>query len=416
MAIELGGAELRAGTLRVYERRGQATTFQYAEEYLVHPRAYAIDPALPLSRGVFQPPPGKVLFNCFSDVSPDRWGQNLMRRAERDRARASRSVPRTLGLVDFLVGVHDDLRQGALRLRSPAGEYLSDARAGVPGIVSLGSLLHASENLDDDPQSDVPQSDVRDLIAAGSSLGGTRPKAAVLTGRGTLALAKFPRPATDDWDVTGWEKVENELARRAGMTAARAELLTVAGQHVLVVERFDRDGARRIGYASALTLLESSDMDRRSYLEIADAIERNANTAGRDLTELFRRMVFSILTSNTDDHLRNHGFLRRGSGWDLSPAFDMNPNPETTDHLTTAITLDDATADIDLAMEVAPLFRLNQAEARGIVGEVEVGTRSWADVATQVGVPGRDLALMEPAFEGERRIKARRAGAAFFRT
>jgi serine/threonine-protein kinase HipA len=404
VTVEIKGEEIVAGTLRTYERRGQIATFQYADSYLAHPAAYALDPALPLGGGVYQPSEGTALSNCFSDAAPDRWGQALMRRAERTRAKTA-GATRTLGPVDFLTGVDDRLRQGAIRFRDSSETALAPADRGVPKAVSLGRLLLATDRVNE--SADADDDDVRDLIAAGSSLGGARPKAAVTTDRG-LALAKFPCTADDRWDVEGWEYVASLLARRAGVTSAATELHTVLGRHVVVAHRFDRQGSRRIGFASALTLVEASDMEAHSYFEIADAIERFANTADRDLEELFRRMALSVLIANTDDHLRNHGFLRRGAGWDLAPAYDVNPDPETTGHQALAIDLDDATSSIELVMAVAPAFRLNLDRARAVLSEILSATRRWREAATAAGIDRREVSFLSPAFEGSEVDVARR--------
>ena len=199
-----------------------------------------------------------------------------MRREERERAAAAHSTPRSLRDADFLLGVRDDARQGAIRFRRPGTRaYYSTHRGAVPRLIELPRLLHAVDHLDDDADS----RDLRDLIDAGSSLGGARPKAAVIDSSGQLAVAKFPRSDSDEWDVAGWEEVELRLARRAGLTVSESVLSEVAGRHVLVVHRFDRSAGRRVGFASALTLLEATDGEQRSYLEIADVIERHSPTA-----------------------------------------------------------------------------------------------------------------------------------------
>ena len=210
VTVEIKGEEVVAGTFRTYDRRGQTATFQYADSYLAYPSAYPVDPALPLGGGVYQPSEGRALANCFSDAAPDRWGQALMRRAERTRAMAAGTTPRTLGSVDFLIGVDDRLRQGAIRFRDSSETALAPADRGVPKAVSLGRLLLATDRVNEN--ADADDDDVRDLIAAGSSLGGARPKAAVMTKQG-LALAKFPRTGDDRWDVEGWEYVASVLAR-----------------------------------------------------------------------------------------------------------------------------------------------------------------------------------------------------------
>jgi serine/threonine-protein kinase HipA len=404
--VEISGEDVPVGVLRIYERRGQSITFEYATEFIGDPRSYEIDPALPLSTGVFRPPAGKALFNVFSDSAPDRWGQGLMRRRERDRARAANTTPRTLGEADFLLGTRDELRQGAVRLRDPAANaFLARADSGIPSLVELPTLLAASDVID----TDTPESNaIKDLIAAGGSLGGARPKASVRLPTGELAIAKFPRTSQDSWDVTGWEKVEAALAERAGVHTARSELVRVAGRHVLLIERFDRRAGSRIGFSSALTMLEASDLEPRSYLEIGEVIARFSPSPTAELEQLFRRMVFSILTSNTDDHLRNHGFLRTDHGWRLSPAYDMNPNPEGVGLQTTAIDLDDRSASIELALGVAGHFRLTAGQAKEVVTEIERATGAWREVATAVGIKASELGRMEAAYETSERALARR--------
>ncbi|MGH9067997.1 MAG: type II toxin-antitoxin system HipA family toxin, partial [Acidimicrobiales bacterium] len=373
VTVTVGDEEVLAGILWVHDRRGQSATFAYDQTYLARPLAYQLGPTLPLGAGVVQTHPGKEMFDAFSDSAPDRWGQNLMRRQERDRAAAAGTRPRTLTNADVLLGTHDELRHGAIRFRRPdTTDYWSPAPQGVPRLVSLPRLLDASDRLGaNDPDAQA----ISDLLNAGSSLGGARPKASVATSRGELLIAKFPHRASDEWDVPGWEKLESDLAVRAGIDMATTEVVQVRGRNVLTSHRFDRDGRRRVGFASALTMLEAADGDRRSYLEIAEVAEVHSPRPEADLAELYRRIVFSAMTANTDDHLRNHGFLRTHNGWRLSPAYDLNPNPDNPGWLTTAIDLEDGTCDLDLVLSVAGYFRLSDADAKRIVVEVEEATR-----------------------------------------
>jgi serine/threonine-protein kinase HipA len=298
-----------------------------------------------------------------------------MRREERDRARVTQTAPRTLLQADFLLGARDDTRQGAIRFRDPdTGSYYSTHHKAVPRLIEMPRLLRAADRLNTENPADR---DIKDLIDAGSSLGGARPKAAVISSSGHLAIAKFPRANSDDWNVTGWEHLELSLARRAGVHVAESELVSVDGRGVLIVKRFDREKEHRIGFASALTMLEASDGEQRSYLEIADVIERHSIRPEADLHELYLRIAFSILTGNTDDHLRNHGFLRQRQGWSLSPAYDLNPNPDSPDRLKTAIDLNDTDASIEIALSVAGFFRLSPREARSIISTAERATRNW---------------------------------------
>lgn len=405
VTVEIDGTERAAGTLWVHERGGQTATFRYADSYLTAPGSYPLDPVLPAQAGVFHTPPGLAMFSAFSDSAPGRWGENLMRREERERARLIAATPRKLGKADFLLGVRDDTREGAVRFRQPeTGSYYSARRNAVPRLIEVARLLRAAERLVAEGGFDP---DIADLIDAGSSLGGARPKAAVTDLSGRLAIAKFPRSGSDEWDAPSWEAIQLRLARRAGITVAESQLMPIAGRHVLLVERFDRRPEGRIGFASALTMLEARDGEQRSYLEIGEVIERYSPKVEDDLRELFRRTIFSILTSNTDDHLRNHAFLRERKGWSLSPAYDLNPNPDNPGRLSTAIDVDDAEASVENALFVAGYFRLSDAEARSIVTDVEHATADWQRVAADLGLPGSQVSRMAPAYETEQRRIAR---------
>jgi serine/threonine-protein kinase HipA len=405
VTVQIGGSELVAGTLWIHERGGQTSTFRYADAYLASPDSYALDPALPKSSGVFHTPPGKAMFNAFADSAPDRWGENLMRRAERERARAAAATPRALSKADFLLGVRDDVRQGAIRFRQPGtSHYYSQHEHAVPRLIELPKLLRAVDYLDAE---EPARHGLKDLIEAGSSLGGARPKAAVIDAAGRLAIAKFPRADSDEWDVAAWEEVQLRLARRAGLCAAQSELATIAGRHVLIVDRFDRRDAGRTGFTSALTMLEASDGDQRSYLEIAEVIELHSPRPTADLRELYGRVIFSILTANTDDHLRNHAFLRERRGWALSPVYDLNPNPYSPGRLATAIDFDDPTASVETALSVCSYFRLSSADARTLIAGIERATANWRREAIALGLPRQQLDLMTDAYENPQRHIAR---------
>src|ERR1035438_7832551 len=253
-------------------------------------------------------------------------GAGVSSGARRHGARDAGTQQHGLAEVDFLLGARDDLRQGALRFRSHQGEqYLAADDEGVPHLIRLARLLNAAEELErDEPSSE----DLRLLLHGGSSLGGARPKAHVLDTEGRLAIAKFPSPQSDEWDVVRWEAVALTLAADAGITVPEHTLHVVENRPVLVVRRFDRDTTGRIGYVSAMSMLQAKDGEQASYLEIAQVLEEHSSDAGVDLRELWRRIVFTVLISNTDDHLRNHGFLYEGNrGWRLPPAYDLNPVP-----------------------------------------------------------------------------------------
>ncbi len=406
--VQIAGNDVPAGRLWTH-RHGQSesATFSYREDYLQRADAYELDPALLLQAGQHQTAVGQPLFGAMSDCAPDGWGRRLVRRAEAQCARDVGTRQRGLAEVDFLLGARDDLRQGALRFRGHQGEqYLAADHEGVPHLIGLARLLNAAEELErDEPTSE----DLRLLLHGGSSLGGARPKAHVLDTEGRLAIAKFPSPQTDEWDVIRWEAVALTLAANAGITVPEHELHVVDNRPVLVVRRFDRDATGRIGYLSAMSMLQAKDGEQASYLEIAQALEERSSHAGVDLLELWRRIVFTILISNTDDHLRNHGFLRTSTaGWSLSPAFDLNPDPEgEAKQLATAIDENNADASLTTALEVAELFRASETQAATIVGEVSAATERWRNVAQATGLGTREIERLESAFVHEQRAAAR---------
>jgi serine/threonine-protein kinase HipA len=398
--VRLDGDDIRVGDLWSHRRRGtESATFAYTADFLVRPDAYELEPALPLHQGPQQTAAGQALFGAFADSAPDRWGRTLVDRRGREAAGEGERSERSLGEIDYLLGARDDMRQGALRYcDAGGGPFLADEAVGVPTLTGLGDLLAASERVERDEE---VAADLELLLNGGSSLGGARPKAHVVDAEGRPAIAKFPSPSVDDWDVMRWEAVALDLARAAAIAVPPSQLIEVAGKPVLVVERFDREDGERIGYVSAMTMLERGDGEDSSYLEFAEAVEERSPRTGVDLAELWRRIAFSILISNTDDHLRNHGFLRRSTaGWSLAPAFDLNPNPQRgATALRTAIDFDRHEARVETLLEVAPLFRLEAEQARAILGEVASATGDWRRVAGARGISRRQQDAMAPAFE-----------------
>jgi serine/threonine-protein kinase HipA len=398
--VQIDGTDELAGRLWCHRRRGvESQTFRYAASYLALPGAYELDPRLPLVEGAQQTPAGREIFGAFSDAAPDRWGRRLIGRAERRRVKREGGTARSFGEADYLLGVRDDLRQGALRFRNPdGGEFLAPPETGVPSLLDLPVLLGAAERLEREQES---EEELATLLRGGSSLGGARPKAHVLDDAGRIAIAKFPSPANDDWDVMRWEAVALTLARDAGIRIADHKLHVIDGRCVLIVDRFDRLRSKRVGYVSALTMLDRPDGEAGSYLEIADVIVRHSPSATEDLRELWRRIAFSVLISNFDDHLRNHGFLRTSTaGWSLSPAFDLNPDPRAGErYLNTAIDFDDTEARVDLLLDVAAEFRLKEAQAIQTLGKVHAAVSGWRAAGRELGARDDELDLMAPAFE-----------------
>jgi serine/threonine-protein kinase HipA len=406
VSVSLAGESVPAGRLWTHRHgRSESATFSYLPEYLARVDSYELDPALGDHEGQQQTAVGQALFGAFSDCAPDGWGRGLVQRAEQHHAHEVGRSPRSLAEIDYLLGVRDDLRQGALRFQAAhSDQYLSLDDRGVPHLVDLPPLLHAAEELErDDPSAE----DLRILLHGASSLGGARPKAHVVDAKGALSIAKFPSPVRDAWDVIRWEAVALALAERAAVEVPANELLSIVGRPVLVVRRFDRDAGRRVGYVSAMTMLGARDGEQGSYLEIAQAIEEHSPRAAEDLRELWRRIVLTVLISNTDDHLRNHGFLRTSSaGWTLAPVFDLNPNPEgAVKQLETAIDEHDALASIATAMEVADLFGLSERDARIVLHEVLSATESWRDIAADTGLSIGEIERLTPAFDhAERKL------------
>ncbi len=398
--VAVGDENVLAGRMYSQRRRGvESTSFVYDASFLANPHAYALDPALPLVTGTLQTPAGHALFGAFADTLPDRWGRTLLHRTERARAKATGTAPRSIGEVDLLLGVRDDLRQGALRFRlGDERPFLATENSGVPALTDLPALLDIAARVERDT---ADYDDLRRLSRAASSLGGARPKAHVLDAAGRVAIAKFPSLGSDTWNVMAWEKVALDLARDARVTVPDSQLIRIGNRNVLIVDRFDRRGPARVGYASAMTMLEASDGDLRSYLEIAAVIEERSPAATSELRQLWRRMAFSILISNTDDHLRNHGFLHEhAESWSLSPAFDLNPNPAPgSKDLSTAIDFEDTRASVETLLNVADFFRLDASDALDVLAEVTRAAASWRRVAESHGLTQRDFDEMEPAFE-----------------
>lgn len=399
--IDLHGSPVFVGRLWTRIRRGrESASFEYDAGWLEHPERFALEPALTLAPGPFHTPPEKALFGAIGDSAPDRWGRMLMRRVKRRRVEKEEQTPRTLLEADFLLRVDDEARQGALRFaEEPGGPFLAPAsETRIPPLVQLPRLLSATERVTDEEDDD---DDLRLLLAPGSSLGGARPKASVRDHDGHLALAKFPH-RQDDVDVVLWEAVALTLAAKAGIPVPECRVEEVNGKAVLLIRRFDREARRRIPFLSAMSMLGADDRETRSYLEIADALRRYGAAAKEDLAQLWRRIVFNVLVSNTDDHLRNHGFLYKGhEGWRLSPAYDLNPVPIDMGPrvLSSAIDLDDPTASIELALSTAEYYGLQAAEASSIAGQVARSISGWRAEAARLGVHAREIDRMASAFE-----------------
>ena len=398
--IDLDGEPRRVGLLRRnVVRRTETVTFEYDDGWLADDSRFSIEPALTLTRGVFPPPQGQSIFGSIGDSAPDTWGRRLMQRAERRRAERDGRAIRTLTETDYLLGVSDETRLGALRFRWVSDEtFQAPARAGVPALIELGRLLQITERILRDEETDE---DLQLIFAPGSSLGGARPKASVIDQRGHLSIAKFPKE-TDDYSMETWEEIAFRLADAAGIATPHHELLQIARKAVLLSRRFDRAGATRTPFLSAMSMTASRDGERGSYPEIVDVLTRHGAQAKSDAQALYRRVVFNVMISNVDDHLRNHGFLWLDrTGWSLSPAYDLNPVPTDMKAriLTTNINLDEGTCSVDLLEEAAEYFGLGLPQARAIIKEVATATAKWRDVAQKAGARASEIHRMASAFE-----------------
>lgn len=399
--VDLEGAPVLVGRLWARMRRGRdSASFEYDEEWLGRDDRFALEPGLQLGPGPFHTTDDKPIFGAIGDSAPDRWGRVLMRRAERRRAQRAGDTPRTLREIDYLLRVHDEARQGALRFSlEPGGPFLSsDDEAPIPPLVELPRLLSAVEHVVDDSDTDE---DLRLLLAPGSSLGGARPKASVRDRDGHLTIAKFPHK-DDEIDVVRWEAVALSLANKAGIDVPEWRLETVANKTAILLRRFDRAERRRIPFVSAMSMLGATDNEARSYLEIVDILRQCSSAPNADIRMLWRRIVFNVLISSTDDHLRNHGFLYTGpDGWRLSPAYDLNPMPVDVKPrvLATSIDLDDPTASLDLAFHVAGYFNLDPTDAIDIAREVGQAVSGWREEAARLGLTHGQCERMASAFE-----------------
>jgi serine/threonine-protein kinase HipA len=387
-------------------RSGEIFSFKYDEAWLAGPETFAFDPDLALVAGHQYPASDRANFGIFLDSSPDRWGRVLMQRRENSRARQEQRRARTLREWDFLLGVHDETRLGALRFRVPPnGEFIdSDEHLAAPPLTSLRELQAASLQFEQHiNEEEHPEYErwLTQLFAPGTSLGGARPKASVRDENGTLCIAKFPS-RQDTRDIGGWELVAHQLALKAGIVVPNARPLRLqeSPYTTFLVKRFDRTPhGRRLAFVSAMTLTQHKDGESgASYLELVDLLQsRGADTAA-DCEQLFRRVLFNILIHNTDDHLRNHGFFIGEQGIRLSPAYDMNPSVDRTE-LTLAINEVETACDVAIAMDAYRDYGLTAQQADRVLQQVQAAVHGWRSEASRLHIPRAEQDLMASAFE-----------------
>ena len=392
----------RLGTLRTsIIRNRESFSFTYENDWLKSGIARQIDPELQLYAGE-QYTNNDSNFRVFLDSCPDRWGRVLMQRREAVLARDEKRRPRPLREIDYLLGVHDMYRMGALRFKKDSeGDFLdNNNELAAPPIASLKELEYAAQQIEQNIDLDNPEYRkwLNMLMSPGSSLGGARPKSCVVDENNELWLAKFPS-GHDDYDVGAWEYVTHRLALDAGINMSPCQIHKFnSDHHTFLTKRFDRTATGRLHFSSAMTQLEYFDGEEgASYLELAEFLTVNGSNTQEDLAQLWRRIVFNIAVSNCDDHLRNHGFIYKNQGWVLSPAYDINPvNTATGLHLN--ISEYDNSLDFDLAMEVIDYFQLAEDKALQIKEEIIDSVKKWSQVASSIGISRQEQQLMSPAF------------------
>lgn len=405
--IDLEGRAVQVGRMWIHVRgRRESATFEYSGSWLASPACFALEPALSVEERSHNSREGLPVFGAIGDSAPDRWGRTLTRRATLRADREKGATPRTLREIDFLLGVNDEARTGALRFSlTEGGPFLAlGTGASIPPMVELPKLLSASDSLLREEESGE---ELRLLLAPGSSLGGAQPKASVRKDS-QLFIAKFPSSA-DSYNRIVWEAVALDLAERSGITVPERWLQQIDGRQVLILKRFDRKESLRIPFLSGMSMISARDNETHSYLELADRIKAHGALPDRDLHELWKRIVYTVLVSNVDDHMRNHGFLLHNrSGWVLSPAFDLNPTPVDIAPriLTSAIDIDDQTASIDLTLDVAPYFNVSAQDGRGYIRSIAHAVSNWRGVASSYGISLSEIERMSSAFEHEDRNRA----------
>ena len=391
--LDAVGGLRHVGSAYFHGRSGHLrTSFSYTREWLGDSQAFALAPSAPLQASSFQ---SEGLPGFLSDAAPDRWGRRLIFRGAQNRARQEGVAMRSLDDVDYLLGVDDWARMGALRLSVDDGRTYLGRGTDVPKLVRLPELLSASRSVSAGTDG---WEEVKSLLDAGSSsLGGARPKATVADGE-TLMVAKFPS-VHDQWDVIAWEAWAIEMARRAKLLSPTTRLERVGESSVLLERRFDRDGDRRLAYLSGLSLLGLKDGAESDYAELGDALRVISAAPREDLEELFGRIVLSIAIHNTDDHLRNHGLLRTASGWRLSPLFDVNPNPHLEEGRALPVFGETGASEVDGLSELGSFLGVDRQRRVRIVAQVTAAFAYWESVARRLKCAEREIAMFSPMIE-----------------
>ncbi|OYX28905.1 MAG: toxin HipA [Flavobacteriales bacterium 32-35-8] len=391
------------GTLSaLYAKGRKAFSFEYEKGWVASKQQMLLDPDIQFYTGP-QYPNNKVNFGVFLDSMPDTWGRTLMKRKEVQRANEEGERARTLYEVDYLLGVYDESRMGGLRFKTDInGPFLDDNDLSpTPPWSSIRELQEAAKGFENEETNDDVKKWLDILMAPGSSLGGARPKANILDENNEPWIAKFPSK-NDTTDKAAWEYLAYRLALKAGIHMAPSRIEKVSGQfNTFFTKRFDREEGERVHFASAMTMTGNNEGTVRdqqaSYLDMAEFIQNQGAMVNENLEQLWRRIVFNIAISNTDDHLRNHGFILTSLGWVLSPAYDLNPSIDK-DGLSLNIDVNNNELDYGLAKSVGLFFRLTEPEMNAIIAEVISAVTEWKKEADALGISRREQEIMSKAF------------------
>jgi len=385
-----------------YAKGKKAFSFEYNKDWIKSKQQILLDPDIQFYSGP-QYPNNKENFGVFLDSMPDTWGRTLMKRRAAQQANEKGEIAKTLYEIDYLLGVYDESRMGALRFKTdPNGPFLDNSIATpTPPWSSIAELQEAAKEFEEDGDDNIAKNWLKILMAPGSSLGGARPKANILDKENNLWIAKFPSK-NDTTDKAAWEYLAYQLAINAGINMSECKIQKITGAYnTFLTKRFDRENGERVHFASAMTMTGNNEDTIRnhqaSYLELAEFIQNYGCNIEENLSQLWRRIVFNIAISNTDDHLRNHGFILTDKGWILSPAYDINPSIDK-DGLALNIDMDNNVLDFDLAKSVGEYFRLNNEQMDIIIQEVNRSIRHWKTIATKIGIPIKEQLLMRKAF------------------
>lgn len=396
----------KIGVLSAQQAKAKkAFSFEYDMDWLSSKKSFLLDPDISFFKGQ-QYPNGKENFGVFMDSMPDTWGKTLMRRRADLIAKEKNIKAPTLYDIDFLMGVFDECRMGALRFkRIEDGPFLDDSKLmPTPPWTSIRELQYAATIIENDDDIDAVKKWLAVLMAPGSSLGGARPKANILDEKGNLWIAKFPS-FNDKIDKGAWEYLAYSLAIQSGIEMSESKIEKIAGKHhTFFTKRFDRSGKQRIHFASAMTMTGNNEdtvkENPAGYLDIAEFIQFYGAANKTDLAQLWRRIVFNISISNTDDHLRNHGFVLIDDGWRLSPAYDINPSVDK-DGLAINIDANSNDLSLDLAISVGQYFQLTLSEMKDIISEVKTVVSNWRKIADKIGISRQEQEKMSGAFTVE---------------